>query len=179
MTNGFASQSADLVSVWKQLNHVYDGAPLGGVGFEQRQSFRTSGRQKELQDDKDVRVGMRRLGPPRLENVAQAHALVAVDHGVDHVLPSVLQGLVEERRVALVQDERGSSAQQELDGGHVALSRCEVERGALEYWCGKYALISLSLISMHINVYKRNLKMDWKKNCKLQNYLNTPSFLLV
>lgn len=43
-----------------------------------------------------------------LENVALAHALVAVDHGVDHVLPSVLHGLVEERRGVLVQDERGS-----------------------------------------------------------------------
>lgn len=88
-----------------------------------------------------MRVGMRRLG---LENVAQAHALVAVDHGVDHVLPSVLQGLVEERRVALVQDQRGPPVQQELDGGHVALSRCEVERGVLEYQYGKYALIRLS-----------------------------------
>lgn len=131
-----ASQSPDLVSVWKQLDHVYDGAPLGGVGFEQCHSFRTSGRQKELQDEKDVRVGMRRLGP-RLENVAQSRALVAVDHGVDHVLPSVLQGLVEERRVALVQDKRGSPGQQELDGSHVALSRCEVERGVLEYQYGK------------------------------------------
>lgn len=32
--------------------------------------------------------------------------LVTVDHGVDHVLPSVLQGLVEERGGVLVQDER-------------------------------------------------------------------------
>lgn len=151
----FVPQSADLVSVWKQLNHVYDGAPLGGVGFEQRQSFGTSGRQRELQDDKDVRVGMRRLGRPRLGNVAQAHALVAVDHGVDHVLPSVLQGLVEERRVALVQDERGSPGQQELDGGHVALSRREVERGVLEYRCGKYASTGLSLISMRTNAHKK------------------------
>lgn len=39
---------ADLVSVWKQLNHVYDGAPLGGVGFEQRQSFSASGRTKRI-----------------------------------------------------------------------------------------------------------------------------------
>lgn len=171
-----ASQSADLVSVWKQLNHVYDGAPLGGVGFEQRQSFRTSGRQKELEDEKDVRVGMRRLGWPRLETVAQARALVAVDHCVDHVLPSVLQGLVEERRVALVQDERGSPGQQELDGGHVAFSRCEVERGVLEYQYGKYALIRLSPTSIRTNVYKRNLINGLKK---LYNYLNTPRFLLV
>lgn len=43
-----------------------------------------------------------------LENFALADALVAVNHGIDHVLPSVLHGLVEERRVVLVQDERGS-----------------------------------------------------------------------
>lgn len=87
---------------------------------------------------------MPRLSRPGQENVAQARALVAVDHGVDHVLPPVLQGLVEERRVALVQDERGSPGQQELDGGHVALSRREVERGVLEYQYGKYASIRLS-----------------------------------
>lgn len=43
-----------------------------------------------------------------LENVEQTDALVTVDHGVDHVRPSVLQGLVEEGRVVLVQDERCS-----------------------------------------------------------------------
>lgn len=86
-----------------------------------------------------------------LEHVAQAHALVAVDHGVDHVLPSVLQGLVEERRVVLVQDKRGSPGQQELDGGHVALSRCEVERGVLEYQDGKHALIVQHFdVSVHL-----------------------------
>lgn len=104
-----SASSADLVSVWKQLNHVYDGAPLGGVGFEQCQSFITSGRRNELQDDKDMTEGgdvwITQAG---LENVAHGDALVTVDHGVDHVLSSVLQGLVEERRVVLVEDERCS-----------------------------------------------------------------------
>lgn len=59
-----SSWTADLVGVRKHLNHVYDGAPLGGVGFEQRQSFSASGRRKELQDEKEISVAMRGLRRP-------------------------------------------------------------------------------------------------------------------
>lgn len=72
----------------------------------------------------------------------EGRALVAVNHGVDHVLPPVLQGLVEERRVVLVQDERCSPGEQELDGSHVALTSCDVERSVLEYRYKEDALIT-------------------------------------
>lgn len=126
--------AADLVGVWKQLNHVYDGAPLGGVGFEQCQSFIASGRRNELQDDKDMtESGDAWITQAGLENVAQADTLVTVDHGVDNVLPSVLHGLMEERRVVLVEDDRCSPSEQKLDGGHVALTSSEVECSVLDY----------------------------------------------
>lgn len=53
------ASSANLVSVWKKLNHVYNGAPLGGVDFEQCQSFSASKRQNKSQNDKGMTVAMR------------------------------------------------------------------------------------------------------------------------
>lgn len=69
--------------------------------------------------------------------VLEVGALVTVDNGIDHVRSSVLHGLVEERRVVFVQDERCSPCQQELDGSHVALTSSEVECSVLDYQWGE------------------------------------------